>query len=101
MSTIPSDFSLSSWEWMQMKVPVRPTPSLSNSKYQKVRIDEISRKEKKYKLKVMLRTITTSCILLDSETLSSLVPTLVFVVYAQTSTPKLAIDIMQPQIEVC
>ena len=33
MSTTPSDFSLSSWEWMQMKVPVQPTPSLS--KYQK------------------------------------------------------------------
>ena len=30
MSTTPSDFSFSSWEWMQMKVPVRPTPSLNN-----------------------------------------------------------------------
>ena len=78
-----------------MKVPVRLTPSLS--KYQKVRIDEISRK----KVQVKGDATTTSCILLDNETLSSLVPTLVFVVCAQTSTPKLAIDIMQPQIEVC
>ena len=29
MSTTPSDFSFSNWVWMQMKVPVRPTPSLS------------------------------------------------------------------------
>ena len=27
-STTPSVLSLSSWEWMQMKVPVLPTPSL-------------------------------------------------------------------------
>ena len=27
-STMPSVFSRSSWAWMQMKVPVRPTPSL-------------------------------------------------------------------------
>ena len=29
ISTTPSVFSRSSWEWMHMKVPVRPTPSLS------------------------------------------------------------------------
>jgi len=28
MSTTPSVFSRSSWAWKQMKVPVRPTPSL-------------------------------------------------------------------------
>jgi len=28
MSTTPSVFSRSSWEWMQMKAPVRPKPSL-------------------------------------------------------------------------
>ena len=33
MSTTLSDFSFSNWVWMQMKVPVRTTPSLS--KYQK------------------------------------------------------------------
>ena len=28
MSATPSVFRRSNWEWMQMKVPVRPTPSL-------------------------------------------------------------------------
>ena len=31
-STTPSVFNLSSWAWIQMKVPVRPTPSLQRGR---------------------------------------------------------------------
>ena len=50
MSATPSVFRCSNWEWMQMKVPVRPTPSLKGR-------DEVGTYRSKYCIETLYRFV--------------------------------------------